>query len=805
MSHHIQSTTKAASAAVPRQFKKKHAQLVENIYTCLNEHLLILMNQMLNTAGDTLFNLSEKASSNEKQMLYLDTIQLINANRSNISNQFFVSFNESLSNRNKPALGITNDGELSLVEQDEMDEMVAITTIHSQALNLFGEEINNLEARLEYLEINDVDIFEKDAVNPKKLCEVFKKTLEPLSITIDIKLILFRLYNEQINIKLGVLYKSLNELFINAGVLPEIVLRTSTVEEFLEDDDDSNTAKTVRHSDKNYAKNLNQAENSHSPSNQQSASSQQQEKTLSAASAHADLSNNASYTKANSVISQFLNGDMVKQGPGIPESFSRLASHTAADGKHYYKRNEVMKALSRLQYSLMQPAMNVSGEDAGKTINVQLIDSESIKRELLADIGSQNGGIVDKQVNVLDERSIDFVGMMFNAITHDESISKVISNLIMRLQIPVIKVAMLDQNLFTDEEHPAKSVLNLLSDAGKGVTSEKDRVYDEIESIVDNVIETFDIDIGIFEEAVEALQQLISNEKKLTDETERAEQCSIIQAHARDVVLDKLKIISSQKRLPNAVRPLVLKHWPTLMLNKYIKHGKNSEQWLQSVLLLRLLLNCMQPIKEKSQYMLLKNNHQTLIDSVNDELYETFQDKDEIDDQIQSLRHLFVRMIDDYGVDLIQQEEQKHQQKLASDNVLSFIDKSLETNNNKKNNLDTNFVAIDDNDSLDDEAQAVQVKLDSAKAKIAQLGNQARPGNWYEIYNGEDRAVRRLKLSVILTETAQLIFVDRRGVKVIEKDAIEFLEELNDKRSSLIADHSAFDHALGKVIHTLAA
>ncbi len=423
-----------------------------------------------------------------------------------------------------------------------MDEMVAITTMHSQAMNLFGEEVNNLEARLEYLEINAVDIFPKDAIDPRHLCEVFSETIKPLNVDSEIKLVLFSLYSDAINSKLGVLYKSLNEQLIKAGVLPKIVLKTSKVDAFLEEEEDS-TAKVIRKSDDVYNEKLHQstsgsptgsATDSSSGSSQQDGShnnagtSGSEPGNMAASPQHGNPMSNGSsassaggsesghasnangfYQKANQVVSQFLNGDAVKQGPGIPDSFSRLVSQTAADGKNYYERKEVMKALSRLQHSLMEesPRQQQTGEPCAKTVKLRLIDTEEIKRELLADIGNQHGGIVDKQVNVLDERSIDFVGMMFSAITEDESISKVISNLIMRLQIPVIKVAMLDQQLFTEEKHPAKDVLNLVSDAGKGVATEEDRVFNELESIVDHIIETFDIDISVFEEAVEALEQ----------------------------------------------------------------------------------------------------------------------------------------------------------------------------------------------------------------------------------------------------------------------------------------------------------
>ena len=46
---------------------------------------------------------------------------------------------------------------------------------------------------------------------------------------------------------------------------------------------------------------------------------------------------------------------------------------------------------------------------------------------------------------------------------------------------------------------------------------------------------------------------------------------------------------------------------------------------------------------------------------------------------------------------------------------------------------------------------------------------------------------------------------DRKGVKVIEKDAGEFAEELKNQKSRILADHSTFNHALGKVMGAMAA
>ena len=94
---------------------------------------------------------------------------------------------------------------------------------------------------------------------------------------------------------------------------------------------------------------------------------------------------------------------------------------------------------------------------------------------------------------------------------------------------------------------------------------------------------------------------------------------------------------------------------------------------------------------------------------------------------------------------------------------------------------------------------------ESVVEKVARLPTYVKAGAWFEIYNGENAPLRRLKMSVILLETAKIVFVDHKGVKGIEKDAGIFAEELEANKSRIIADHSTFDNALGKVISMMAA
>ena len=716
----------------------KYSIIADKAFSSVNEHLMILISQMLNSADKKLFDLAEQARSDEEQMKFMDCTRIFQTEKNDISHHFFVNLNNSLTASKANSMSSDN-GELSLVDHDEMEEMVAITTMHAKAMNLFGEEVSHLEARLEYLELMCEKSIDKESLDPKHICEVFQKTIENLEIAIQVKLVFYKLFDQEVCSKLGVMYKTINQIFIDNGVLPEILLKTAKQEEIEENNDEVST----------------QVASYYDPAKKVA--------TDFIPRSNKDFSH---------IVNEFMNGEMTITGEELqlPESFLRTPTQQDIDGKNCYERKEVLKALSALQRKITS-----SQKDAAS------LTTEQIKQELIADISKQHGGIIDKQVNLLDERSMDFVGMMFGAIVDDNTVSEIMTTLIYQLQIPVMKVAMLDRTLFESETHPARETVDLLTTAGMGINAKEDRIYNELEEIVDSILEKFDIDIVAFEKAVEALEDIINKEEQLTTETERQQQRQIFQEHARNIVISQLKMVSCEKQIPNKVRPIVLKHWSTLMLNRYIRHGRNSEQWVQSVLLLKLLLKCIQPIKYASQYNLLKNNHMALLQAVNDELYTTQQDKSDIANQVAELKSYFLQMIDDYG--------------------FNVVDK----NNNKINEQDVEESDETSPDTTEDELQHVQQQTKIARQKLAQLTSSTRPGVWYEIYNGEDKAVRRLKLSVILTDAAQLIFVDRKGVKVIEKDAEEFAKELEENRSRILADHSTFDHALGNVISALAA
>ncbi len=724
--------------------------LIHNVFNRLNVQLLQRVSDMLNTADSSLSMLAENAESEEMKCKYLNLVHILRSERSNIDKAFFIAINNKINSNEQ-----SQDDELALVDEDEMEEMVAITSMYSNAMNNYGQEVDNLEARFEYLEMSSNKKLSKRSIDPRHICEAFQTALKQIDITLDYKLLLFRLFDMEVSSRMGDMYRSLNQLFIDAGIMPEIVYTAKNLDSAVSADKNSKSEKEFQVREARYYDPQKNKSSNFTPRSQD---------------------------EIGYFISQFMNGFTSAKGEGIPESFSTIPSDK--DNHNCYSRNDLMNALSKLQNKLTKVKTRA---------NVEKLDTEHIKRAIMADMGSSNGGAITRKVHLLDQRSIDFVGMMFTAITNDESISKVIKNLLMLLQIPVIKAAMLDEKLFTQEDHPARSTLDLVSKAGKGVTEEEDHVFIKLEQIVNSILREYDVDIASFEHAVDELQELIAIEEEVAAENERIEQFEIIKSHARDVVLTEMRHVTSNKKVPKSVQPLVLKHWPTMMCNRYVNHGKESSEWLLSLTLLKLLMKCLQPINNKSQWQLLNDNHEPLIEAVNDELYETQQDREEIDAQISALKQTFMKMLDDYGYKLVEEPETQAPEQTST--AVPYVEEE---------NIDAANEELAENEH-DEEIARIEEQARIAREKISKLPSDLHPGAWFQIFNGDDKPVRRLKLSIVLTEVAKLIFVDCHGVKVIEKDAGDFARELKNEQSKFIADHSTFEHALGTVIHKLAA
>ena len=153
-----------------------YSRLVEQLVVSATKHLRLQLKSMF-TNADTIITALPETCGFSKQLCF-DAYGLLQISQESMSKNYMLLIN----NRLKPTvlpdgLNAQPDTSSELINQEEVDAMVAITSINSNAISAYGESVQKLEARLEYLEITTDSSFDKQSLSPKELCESFYQVL----------------------------------------------------------------------------------------------------------------------------------------------------------------------------------------------------------------------------------------------------------------------------------------------------------------------------------------------------------------------------------------------------------------------------------------------------------------------------------------------------------------------------------------------------------------------------------------------------------------------------------------------------
>ena len=422
--------------------------------------------------------------------------------------------------------------------------------------------------------------------------------------------------------------------------------------------------------------------------------------------------------------------------------------------QQHFGHQEIIQALSSIQNL---PQFNQADGER--------LDSETIKRAVLAEISKTSGGAVTKRINQIAEKTIDFIELIFDAIIDDEEISDAIKALLLRLQIPVIKASMSDQEFFIYDDHPARLLLDTIADAGIGVTDHSDEMYKQLDKIISTILGEYELSTETFQIALDTLNAYIEEQETIVRSKEIEEQKQLLRKHARVTVLKALRATTTAKTLPEAVHPLILKRWPTLMFNHYLANGKENDEWINLVMTLRRIVESVQLITSAEQLTRLTFEKDLLFHKTEKYLNASSNSKKDV----KNIMNIYKETVQNHVADANFTKEQVSVAKEVINNTEPVEEAPIEEDTSDRPTIPANVM----------------------------------PGMWFQVYMGEDKPPRRCKLSVILVEDTILMFVNHKGELLIEKSFDEFNEEIANETTKMIMGHSAFDHAFKAVIGRL--
>jgi hypothetical protein len=204
------------------------------------------------------------------------------------------------------------------------------------------------------------------------------------------------------------------------------------------------------------------------------------------------------------------------------------------------------------------------------------------------------------QLHPVDALTIDIVAMLFDAIFSDPELSASLRAEIAKLQIPVLKAALLDKAFFSNKRHPARRLLDLIANSGVGRNeADEPRLIAQIQPIIDAVVTGFDTDINVFAKQARKLDDFLQDEDARAQTRTTAAVYRLAQRERQEVVKTRvdaeLRARLTQRGVPALVAEFLDRHWRLVLTNTYVRSGGEGAPWVAALAALDDLLWSVQP------------------------------------------------------------------------------------------------------------------------------------------------------------------------------------------------------------------
>ena len=728
------------------------------------QQLKTALQALFDNADDTLFEMADRATSNAEQNTFFEAMRDLRLKRKNIERGFLQKVFEAFATLNqyeigKPApLDAMSFDALSLVQNDALEESVALDSMVAKVISRDGAALSHLTTRFNAMVSKKLDD-KSNPLGPTCLCEFFLDACSSLGVEIKVKLIIFKLFEKFVLNDFDQLYAEANQALIAAGVLPELKSAPAR-------------------------RNPSRVGASGSGTRQDGASEHVPE--------FADEGVQEVFGALQELLSQ-------ARGTLLPQR-SRPADAMPISS------NDLMRLLSHMQQRA--PA--------------QVSDDFDLREQLegLLVRASAKAGKA-RVVGEVDEDVINLVSMLFEFILDDRTLPDSLKALIGRLQIPMLKVAVIDKTFFSRGSHPARRLLNEIASAALGWgdqdDAQRDSLYQKIEQVVQSLLNDFVDDPAIFSELLADFLAFTGNERRrselLEQRTRDAEEGSAKAALARREVEQALNQRLLGKTLPEVVVRLLQEAWSKVLMLTCLKHGVDSPEWQAAVATMDDLVWSVELHEEPQARMRLLELVPGLLKALREGMASAAFDPFSMGEFFSQLEALHVQAFQRFKRSL-----PPEQQAAVAEPLIDEIDEAQRAALAEVG-FDLPLLELPPDEAVEEpamvevveeiillapgEQQAAEpeVSLPDDDESLLQVDN-LHVGSWVEFQEDEEHKLR-CKLAAVIKPTGKYIFVNRTGMKVLEKTRMGLAVEFRRNAIRLLDDALLFDRALESVIGNL--
>lgn len=443
--------------------------------------------------------------------------------------------------------------------------------------------------------------------------------------------------------------------------------------------------------------------------------------------------------------------------------------------------------------SLLQPEVPMGVRLAIDDPNQSI--TQRLKTELLA--SAERLGVNPEQacLSPMDEDAIDLVGMLFDVLLDERDLVGPGRNLLGRLVVPYIKVALLDRRMFLRKTHPARRLLNSLAEAcegNQGETPHDRALLSKAEEVVERLLADFNENVAIFKTLEEEFRSFLDQHRKRVELAEKrtaeAQRGQERLESARTAALSALAERAGDRELRPVMETVLRRYWVHHLTVVALRHGEASPQYEAALRAADLLVSCVDASAAGSASL------DALLSNLDSALAPILASSGTTGEAASELVRVLERELSGKHDDLRQAgAEEAAEQSAAAAVVAGPADASGDVAGEARER-DAEAVPglrlVSNRDELEfDPADADRVRALAI-------------GTWVE-FVGEDGSVQPAKLSWQSPISSRLLFVNRRGGRLCVASAEELAAMMRQDRLRIRAVNTAFERAMHQVLGKL--
>ncbi|UYM14750.1 DUF1631 domain-containing protein [Endozoicomonas euniceicola] len=704
--------------------------------TLLNQYILPKINPAVNSLADHVSEKQLTAASDIDLMQLIETGKKVKRSKAEIVEAFTKHLFNSVSEWTEAKKTTDNfqpDNDLCLVDNTILEQKLAWQAAARQME--ICEQVQNLyncESRLQDFTPSDSTHL---PIGSMALCEAFASALVPLNLDVDTAQEFLSLFTKHLKFTTAQMWQQADTDLSEMG----LELNTPKISSYTETIASTNSKKNTN-----------------------------QELTNSNSDTDSDLVNQIAQQVVSRVESM------------IGQQFNKTLNETGAD-------SFIISATSYPTEDLASTLTSIQDELSEQTSSISNL-SESIKHALI------NRGIT-QNLSPRQEDLINLVGLLFEYIIDDHELPDIIKKIIGLLQIPVLKLALIDQDFLSNREHPGRQLLNDMTSAGMHCKDSDEPVVHLIENTVKTIIRSFTDNPNIFSECLDEFNkelllinkcsiqtveddlwdtdsagEAILNTPELTKEYSEPVIDPASNTTAVSPIDDIVDSYLTRHNVPKSLKELVCSGWKAVLQFSF-EQGSSDEEWFHRVNTLDMLLWNLQENRQKDipddDWQILKNY---LLDQFNGVEINPFAVAE------------WLHAIDSMTNKHIGLEEEIVIQKQADQQKNKPI---VETDEIRESEFPEPEIDLSISDTLPQPFSGTEMPV---------------VGQWVEFIGKNDHHLR-CKLATINCHTDRYVFVNKSGMKVAEWSGPELEKSIQNHRVELLDNQQFFDRALQAVMN----